>query len=106
MFTPGEVVVGKGNVGADKDVILDDHSVPDLDARLDRDPVPDGHVVLDKGMIANVAVFADHRAGQDVGERPHFRPLADPAGLDQGTWVNKEVLLISHSQIRLPLRCS
>ena len=80
-------IVGEGGVRADEDVVLERDSVPDLDAAFDGDAISDAHVVLNEGLIANIAGGADHSAGQDVGVRPDARSRAHRRGFDDGGFV-------------------
>ena len=65
------------------------HAVPKLNSALDRDPVPDGDVVLHKDMIANIAVRADARARQNMGKCPNARALANMGTLAESLRMNE-----------------
>jgi hypothetical protein len=54
-----KLVVGECRVWTDKDIVLESHAIPELNAGLHGDAVPDDHVVLDKDMVTDVAVGSD-----------------------------------------------
>jgi hypothetical protein len=70
-------IVGKGDPGTEEYVVCDMHPLEDHHLVLDRDPVANGDAVFHEGPIADIAVTADVRAGQNVGKRPHFGPTPD-----------------------------
>ena len=81
----GNVVVRKGGVGPDEDVVLKGDAVPQLHPALDGDAVAEADLVLDEGLVADIAVRADHRARQHVGVGPYARARADRGALhDRG----------------------
>jgi len=81
-------VVGKGDIRANENIIFEPHAVPNLDAALDCYPVADADVVLNKRVIAEIALGANHRARQDVRESPY--PRASP---DRGAFHNRSFVL-------------
>ena len=65
-----EAVVGKGRIGSDEYIVFQGDPVPNLDAALYRYPIADQDFVFDKDMIANIAIFANHRPGQNMHKSP------------------------------------
>lgn len=70
-------VVGKGDVRANKYIVFQGYSIPELDTTLDSDAVTYDDLVLDEDVITYVAVFADCRTWQDVGKGPYTCSGAD-----------------------------
>ena len=77
-----EWVIGERRLGPDEDVVLDPKAVPQKHPGFDRDPIADDHVVLDVGVIADVAVVPDHCSGHHVRERPYPGARADRVAFD------------------------
>ena len=61
------------------------------DAVFDRHPIAHSHAPFDVGVVAHVAVGADHRAGQHVGERPHPGARPDLLTFAEGGGVDEDV---------------
>ena len=80
LLAPGEKVVREGRVGADENIVAQPDAIPQLHATFDCRPVADNHIILDEHAIAHVAVVTDPGAGQDMGECPDARAVADVAG--------------------------
>ncbi len=76
----GERVVGEGGVRSDEHVVLQPHTVPQLDAALHGDPIAHHDVALHEHSVTDVAVGADDRTREHVGERPDTRSRADLGG--------------------------
>src|SRR5438874_12277726 len=79
-----KAVVCKGSVRADEHVIAKAHAIPKLDAAFYRDPIADHHVILNKGVIADIAILADRRSREYVGVGPDPSPFADGLGFHDG----------------------
>jgi hypothetical protein len=56
-------VIRKRNVGADKHIVFDAQSIPELHTVLDGDSVTNDHIVLDEAMRADIDIRTDLRAG-------------------------------------------
>ena len=82
LATARKLVVGKCNVGADEDVILDPQPIPQLHPALDRDTIADHDIVLDQYMCTDVAVAADPGPGQHHDVLPDARSRTDVGTLD------------------------
>src|SRR6185295_16829484 len=65
-----------------EDVVLQRHSVPQLDPAFHRDAVAHYRATFDKSVVADVAIRADTRALENVGESPYPGPRANLARLD------------------------
>ena len=63
-------VVGEGHARPHKHVVLQHGSLPQINAAFDGDAIAHPHALLKKGVVAEVAIFADDRAVADMGERP------------------------------------
>jgi hypothetical protein len=61
----------------DKNIIFHHDSVPEENAALDGYVVADNGSSFQKGVIANVAVFADSRTGREMGKSPHATAFAN-----------------------------
>ena len=81
-------VVGEGRVRPDKDIILDPQPIPKINAVFQRYPVTDDNIIFDEALRADIAVAANPGTGQDDGELPDARAVADPVGLDIGERVD------------------
>jgi hypothetical protein len=79
--TARKLVIGEGGVGAYEHILLDRHPIPELNSALDRYAVSYGHVILNEGMVAEIAICSDTGAGQDMRESPYARPRPHLAGL-------------------------
>jgi len=71
-----KTIVSERRVRPDKDIVLQRHAIPELNAALDGDAITDHNIVFDECVIADVAVPADFRAGEHMSESPH--PSACP----------------------------
>ena len=98
-----EAVVRERRVGADEDVVLDPHAVPELDAAFHRDAIADDDVVLDERVIADVAVGADARAGQHVRERPDARARPDRSSSRRSPADARRLIGLPHAAARRSL---
>jgi len=88
LFASWEQIVGESGVGSHKYVIFERHTIPELHSALYRYAVADNDITLDEDVIADVAIFANRRARQDVRERPHARPRADTrTGINERLWM-------------------
>jgi hypothetical protein len=76
------LVIGKRDVGADKNIIANAQSVPQLHAALDGDPVTENHIVLNQTVRANIAVLSDPGTSQDDHKLPDASSCADSGGLN------------------------
>ncbi len=88
LATARKLVVGKGDVGADEDVILDPQPIPELHPALDRDTIADHDIVLDQYMCTDVAVAADPGLRQHNDELPDSGSLADGRAVHVGGGVD------------------
>ena len=70
-------VVCKRSVRANKYVVTDPQTVPQLHATLDGDAITNNDVVLDQAMRADVAVLAYHGVWQHDYKLPDARAGAD-----------------------------
>lgn len=86
-----ELVIGKGNVGADEHVILDTQAIPELNSILDGDPITHDDIVFDKDLGANVAVASNPGIGQHDDELPDSGSCTDLDALHVCTCVNHRV---------------
>ena len=76
-FRPGIVNVGEDHRGAAENAVFQGDAFIDADIILNLAFVPDDCVGSDDDILPDVAVFADFRAGEDVGEVPNSRSLTD-----------------------------
>lgn len=84
-----EEVVCKGAIGTNEDIVADTQSIPQLNATLDRYPVPDNDVALDQDMGADVALSADLSSRQNDNKLPDFGTFADISGCDIGQMMHE-----------------
>jgi hypothetical protein len=70
-------IIGKGDPRTEEDVVGDMHSLEDHHLILDRDPIANSGAVFYERPVADIAITADARAGQNVGKRPHSGPAPD-----------------------------
>jgi hypothetical protein len=84
-----EEIVCKSRVWANEDIAAHTQAVPELDARLHRHAISKDDIVLDKNVIANVAILAYDRARQNVRERPHLGSVSYPMAFANTLWMNE-----------------
>jgi hypothetical protein len=73
----GVSIVRKCGVGTDEDIVFEMYAVPKLDPAFYGDTVAYDDIVLDKGVVADVAIRPDAGAGQYVSESPDSGSLPD-----------------------------
>src|SRR4029077_2561565 len=89
LFASREIVIRECCIGSNKDIVFDDHPVPQLDPGFHRDAVTDYCLIFNKHMVTDVAVLPDHGAVQNMGKRPdlrsgpHFGSLAEALRVDK-----------------------
>lgn len=71
------IIVGKSSGRTDEDVIFNGDAVPEKNTTLNGHTISNSNPAFDESVIANIAVFSDSRAGQQMGEGPDPRALAD-----------------------------
>jgi hypothetical protein len=71
MLAARERVIGKCSVWAHEYVIFDDDAVPYLNATFNCDAVSNYHIVLDKRVVTDITILADHGAWQHVRVSPN-----------------------------------
>lgn len=91
-----QIVIRKGDIGADEDIIADSQAIPKLNPILDRDAIANDHIAFDEAMRADNAIHSHHRRLKydselrDSGTRPNSRSL------NIGEWVNIGGVATSH----------
>ena len=71
------LIIRKGHVWPQKNIILNCHTIPQLNPALNCHVIADGHVVLDKCIGANIAIFANACPRQHNGELPNLRVITN-----------------------------
>jgi hypothetical protein len=70
-------VIGECGAGTDEHVILGHDAVPKIYSTLDGDAGAQSNRAFNESVVANVAVFSDHRTAHNVRKRPHAGPLSN-----------------------------
>lgn len=97
----GELVIGKRDIGTDKNIVFNPHPIPELDTALDCYPVADYHVILNKYVVADVAVLPYPGTRQNMRKSPNSRISPDNRPtFDQCLWVN--IHICNLQQLNLP----
>jgi hypothetical protein len=99
------LIIGKGDVGADKDIVSYTQAIPQLHPAFNRDTVTYNNIVFDQAVRADVAALADLRAGQDHNELPDTGVRADGRGLDIGQRMDKGRVHFDAENIPLKSAC-
>jgi hypothetical protein len=86
-------IVGESRVWTYEDIVLDSETVPQLNPGLDCDPISKNYIVLDEGVVANVAVNSNLSSFKDVGEGPYARAVPNVCRFEKGTLVYEEATL-------------
>jgi len=77
-------VVGEGRAWPDEHVVLQFNAAPQVDAAFDCHAVANPRALLNKCVVAKVAIFPDDRAAANMRERPNPRARAhDSPGINQ-----------------------
>jgi hypothetical protein len=84
------MVVCKGGVGANKDIIFQPDAIPKLDPALYGDPVPYDNIILDKHMVADVTIRANLCPWKNVDKSPDPRSWANVIGFNNRIRVLEE----------------
>lgn len=84
VFAARKGIVGEGHIGTDENIVFNAQPVPQLNTRLNRNPVANDDIVFDKHMCADVAIGTNAGTGQDDNELPNAGVGADVGGLDIG----------------------
>ena len=107
--SPRISVIRENAVRSEKDVVMNNHTVKQLDPVLHRDSIPDPDLPLNERMVTDIAINTDHRPGQNMGEGPDSGPSSDLVGLakrrrmDKDRWVHKSPQCRSESFHDAPL---
>src|ERR1035437_63538 len=87
-----EMIVREGGVRSDENVILQRDSVPKLNAALDGHTISDHHVVLNKSVIADIAIGSDSGSWENMRKCPNTRAFADSRTFHDGSLVLEELI--------------
>ena len=88
-FRPGVVDVCEDHRGAAEDAVFEGDTFVDADVVLDFALISDRYIRPDDDILADVAVFTDFGAGEDVREVPDFGAFADFDTLvNNSCWMN------------------
>lgn len=77
-----KLIVGKGDIKANKHIIAGAYAIPQLHAAFDGNAVAKDNVVLDQAVRADVAVLPDLCAWQDHNKLPKARARTYRGGLN------------------------
>jgi hypothetical protein len=91
LLAPGKRVISKRGVRPDENIILDAQAIPKLHAAFYSDPVPDDDVVLDKNMVANIAILTNHRSRKNMGKSPDLGPCAHCVAFTNSLWMDEVI---------------
>jgi hypothetical protein len=56
-------VIGKERTGPDKDIVFHGDSIPKINPTLERHPVANGYLALDKSVITDIAIISHNGSG-------------------------------------------
>jgi hypothetical protein len=82
-----ELVIGKSGIWANKDVIFEMHTIPELNPTFNRDPISNDDIIFYKHMVAHIAFIPDYGTGKNIYECPDTRPMTYLVCLHQGSIV-------------------
>jgi hypothetical protein len=71
-----ELVIGKSDIRADKNVVFEMHAIPELNSAFDRDPIANGYIIFDEYMITDIAVTSYCGTGKNIYECPNTGALS------------------------------
>ena len=89
LFAARVFEVGKGHIGADKNIVTNAQTVPQLHVTFDSDAVANDNVELNQAVLANITVFAYLVTGLHNDELPDARACANGGGLNLSQGVDK-----------------
>jgi hypothetical protein len=72
-----ELIVRESGIGTNEYIIPQPKTVPQLDATLDRYPIPDHDIIFDENMSADVAICSDSRFGEYNDKLPDSCTVAN-----------------------------
>lgn len=84
-------IVRERSVRADEHVVFYVDAVPEIDTTLDRYSVSDHDIILDKDMVADVAIFAYGSTGKNMRESPDASIGSYGFGFDDSLRVDEPV---------------
>jgi hypothetical protein len=97
-LTAREKIIGERRIGADKYVIAESDTIPNLNAALEGNSIADTDIIFNEYMVADIAIFTDVRVGQEVCECPNSGSLPDMFSFHYCMIVHEHV---THNPLRL-----
>jgi len=89
LFGPRKPVVGEGRVWTNEHIVLNPHTVPQINATLDCYVIADYDVVLNETVAIDVTVTSDNGPGKNYTELPDPCAGANVTALAVGERMNK-----------------
>jgi hypothetical protein len=94
LLTPGKSIVSKRSIRPNENIILDSQPVPKLHSTFYGDSVADDYIILDKHVVANIAILANYRSRQNMGKSPDLRSRADCTAFTNALWMNEVIHVV------------